>query len=83
MARFVVLKEEKELYVRILPIPEHIVLCLDMGILPTNIIAMHGPFSEDLNRAMFRQYQINTMVTKESGEAGGYWKKLMLRSTKE
>ena len=76
VARFVVLKEEKELYVRILPIPEHIALCLDMGIPPTNIIAMHGPFSEDLNRAMFRQYQINTMVTKESGKAGGVLEKI-------
>jgi len=76
VARFIVLKDEKELYVRILPIPEHIALCLDMGIPPTNIIAMHGPFSEDLNRAMFRQYQINTMVTKDSGEAGGVLEKV-------
>ncbi len=76
VARFVVLKEEKELYVRILPIPEHIALCLDMGIPPTNIIAMHGPFSEDLNRAMFRQYQINTIVTKDSGEVGGVLEKI-------
>ena len=80
---FIVLKDEKELYVRILPIPEHIALCLDMGIPPTNIIAMHGPFSEDLNRAMFRQYQINTMVTKESGEAGGVLKRLMRHAMKE
>jgi len=72
VARFIVLKGEKELYVRILPVPEHIALCLDVGIPPTNIIAMHGPFSEDLNRAMFRQYQINTMVTKDSGAAGGF-----------
>lgn len=76
VARFIVLKDEKELYVRILPVPEHIAVCLDMGIPPTNIIAMHGPFSEDLNRAMFRQYQINTMVTKESGEAGGVLEKI-------
>lgn len=69
--KFIILKDEKELYVRILPVPEHIALCLDMGIPPARIIAMHGPFSEDLNRAMFRQYQINTMVTKESGDAGG------------
>lgn len=76
VARFVVLREEKELYVRILPVPEHIALCLDIGIPPTNIIAMHGPFSEDLNRAMFRQYRINTMVTKESGKAGGVLEKI-------
>ncbi len=76
VARFIVLKDEKELYVRILPIPEHIALCLDVGIPPANIIAMHGPFSEDLNRAMFRQYKINTVVTKDSGEVGGILEKL-------
>lgn len=76
VSRFIVLKDVKELYVRILPIPEHIALCLDMGIPPTNVIAMHGPFSEDLNRAMFRQYQINTMVTKDSGETGGVLEKI-------
>ncbi len=74
--KFIILKDEKELYVRILPVPEHIALCLDMGIPPARIIAMHGPFSEDLNRAMFRQYQINTMVTKESGDAGGAFEKI-------
>lgn len=76
VAKFIILKDEKELYVRILPVPEHIALCLDMGIPPTCIIAMHGPFSEDLNRAMFRQYHISTMVTKDSGEVGGVLEKI-------
>lgn len=76
VAKFILLKDEKELYVRILPVPEHIALCLDMGILPTHIIAMHGPFSEELNRSMFRQYKINTMVTKDSGEVGGVLEKI-------
>ncbi len=76
VSKFIHLKDEKELYVRILPVPDHISLCLDMGIPPANIIAMHGPFSEDLNRAMFRQYQINTMVTKNSGDAGGVLEKV-------
>lgn len=76
VAKFISLKDKKELYVRILPVPEHIALCLDMGIPPTHIIAMHGPFSEDLNRAMFKQYQINTMVTKDSGEVGGVLEKV-------
>ncbi|GAB62854.1 MAG: precorrin-6A reductase [Candidatus Jettenia sp.] len=74
--KFIRLKGEKEVYVRILPIPEHIAFCLDSGVPPMNIIAMHGPFSEDLNRAMFRQYKINTMVTKDSGDAGGVLEKI-------
>ncbi len=76
VAGFIILKDEKELYVRILPVPGHIALCLDMGIPPANIIAMHGPFSEDLNRAMFKQYRVNTVVTKDSGETGGVLEKI-------
>jgi precorrin-6A/cobalt-precorrin-6A reductase len=76
VSKFIHLRGEKELYVRILPVPDHIALCLDMGIPPANIIAMHGPFSEELNRAMFRQYQINTVVTKDSGDAGGVLEKI-------
>ncbi|MBE7444332.1 MAG: precorrin-6A/cobalt-precorrin-6A reductase [Planctomycetia bacterium] len=76
VVKFIPLKNEKELYVRILPVPEHISLCMDMGIPPARIIAMHGPFSEELNRAMFRQYRITTMVTKDSGEVGGVLEKI-------
>ncbi|MDR4508163.1 MAG: precorrin-6A reductase [Candidatus Brocadiaceae bacterium] len=76
VAPFIVLKDKKDLYVRILPISEHIDVCINMGISPKNIIAMHGPFSEDLNRAMFRQYHINTVVTKESGAVGGVSEKI-------
>lgn len=76
VAKFVSLKDEKELYVRILPVPDHIASCLSIGILATHIIAMHGPFSEDLNRAMFKQYHINTMVTKDSGDVGGVLEKI-------
>lgn len=76
VSKFIHVRDKKKLFVRILPVPDHITLCLDMGIPPANIIAMHGPFSEDLNRAMFRQYQINTMVTKDSGDVGGVLEKI-------
>lgn len=32
---------------------------------------MQGPFSEELNLAMIRQWNIACLVTKESGRAGG------------
>ncbi|MCF6159431.1 MAG: precorrin-6A reductase [wastewater metagenome] len=76
VSKFIQLKSKKELYVRILPVPEHITLCINAGIPPMHIIAMHGPFSEDLNRAMFRQYHIHTVVTKDSGDAGGVSEKI-------
>ena len=63
-------------YVRVLPSLESLKLCLDEGIASDHILAMQGPFSEELNLAVMRQYQIRHIVTKESGSAGGYEEKV-------
>jgi precorrin-6Y C5,15-methyltransferase (decarboxylating) len=60
------------LYVRVLPSEESIRLCRDCGIEGKQIIAMQGPFSEEMNEALLKQYAISCMVTKESGSAGGF-----------
>ena len=39
------------------------------------MICMQGPFSADLNAAMFAQTQAAYVVTKDSGQAGGYGEK--------
>ena len=62
-------------YVRVLPAQESIALCRDAGIRPEHIIAMHGPFSLALNCALIGQYDIRHLVTKESGEKGGFQEK--------
>ncbi len=41
-----------------------------------NIVAMLGPFSEELNIAMFRDYQADYVVMKDSGKTGGTLEKL-------
>lgn len=64
------------LYVRVLPSEESIALCKKQGLTGKQIIAMQGPFSEELNMALIRQYQIAYLVTKESGMAGGFWEKV-------
>ena len=72
-------KEEglkERLYVRVLPGRESIRLCEEAGIAGKHIIAMQGPFSEELNTALIRQFSIRCLVTKESGRAGGYEEKL-------
>ncbi len=66
----------KEVFVRILPMPENIRRCLEAGVRPANIIAMQGPFSREFNAAMLRELQIDTMVTKDSGEVGGALEKV-------
>lgn len=64
------------LYVRVLPSLESLSLCMEQGIQGKQIIAMQGPFTEQMNEAMLRQYEIAVLVTKESGKAGGFFEKL-------
>lgn len=64
------------LYARVLPTAESINACLENGFLPHHIIAMHGPFSHELNIAIMRQFDIRLLVTKDGGRAGGYPDKL-------
>ena len=67
---------KKRLYVRVLPGMESLSLCMAQGIEGKQIIAMQGPFSEEMNLALIHQFQISCLVTKESGNAGGYREKL-------
>lgn len=64
------------LYVRVLPGLESISLCYENGITGKQILALQGPFSVEMNEAMIRQYNIQYLVTKESGSAGGFLEKL-------
>lgn len=60
------------LYPRILPSREGIAACEAAGIPHRNIIAMQGPFTQALNEALIRQFQIAYLVTKDGGRAGGF-----------
>ena len=66
----------ERLYVRVLPSMESLRLCQEAGILPSHICAMQGPFSLNLNLALFEELHIRTMVTKDSGAAGGLTEKV-------
>jgi precorrin-6A/cobalt-precorrin-6A reductase len=74
--KFIKLKDKKEIYVRILPMPAHIEQCIKMGIKSSNILALQGPFSLELNKAMFKQYKIDIVITKDSGNVGGVPEKI-------
>ena len=63
-------------FVRILPSPESIDICENCGINPSNIIAMKGPFSYDMNRALMRDLDIRHLFTKDSGHTGGFEEKV-------
>ncbi len=64
------------LFVRVLPGVESIRLCEENGIKGKHIIAMQGPFSLEMNEALIRQFDIRTLVTKESGVPGGFYEKI-------
>lgn len=63
------------LYPRVLPTVAGITACEAAGIPHRNILAMQGPFTLELNRALIRQFSIDFMVTKDGGAAGGFAEK--------
>jgi len=67
---------QTRIVLRILPIAEGVRECLDLGYPSSHLIAMQGPFSEDLNLAMFRNANASILLTKDSGDAGGFQEKL-------
>ena len=56
---------------RVLPMPESLEMCVRHQVPMRDIVAIVGPVSEALNMAMFREYQANYVVMKDSGKAGG------------
>ena len=43
----------------------------------SHVIAMQGPFSRDFNAALYDQFRIRTMVSKDSGQPGGVADKVL------
>lgn len=59
-------------YARVLPMDGSLAVCNAVGLKPAHIIAMQGPFSEELNLAMLCFISAAWLVTKDGGEAGGF-----------
>ncbi len=62
----------RDWFVRITPEPALIRRAIDLGVPREHILAMQGPFSEAFNTALWRDQRIDCVVTKDSGEAGGF-----------
>ena len=65
------LKNLSNIYFRILSRWDMVKRCEDNNILPKNIIAMQGPFTENMNIAMMEQFNIKYLITKKAGDTGG------------
>lgn len=66
----------KVLFARVLPVAEVISECNALGLGIENIIAMKGPFSRNMNRALYEMLQPDVVITKESGSVGGFGEKV-------
>lgn len=73
-------KTEKRVIARVLPDPVVIRQCFDSGLKTKDIIAVQGPFSEEMNAAMLKEYKAEVLVTKDSGSTGGTDTKLAAAS---
>ncbi len=63
---------EQRVYARILPSEASLEACRAAGMKPDHIIAMQGPFSEEINISILRFISAKYMVTKDGGKAGGF-----------
>ncbi len=68
--------EKNNLYIRILPTASSVQKAEELGYAPSKIIAIQGPVGKKLNKAILESYNINFLITKESGETGGEREKI-------
>lgn len=74
---YTVIKNYQErMYVRVLPMQASLCACEEMGIKLSHIIAMQGPFSKEVNRALLSMTKAKYLVTKDSGSNGGFSEKI-------
>ncbi|CAA7600993.1 precorrin-6A reductase [Acididesulfobacillus acetoxydans] len=57
--------------VRVLPEGRLVQKCQNLGMAGRDIVAMQGPFSKELNRALFKAYGTDILMMRDSGSAGG------------
>lgn len=69
--------QNKRLIARVLPDINSLNICLELGFLPRDIIAMQGPFSVEMNKVMYQDFKADVVVTKDSGKTGGADTKLI------
>ena len=73
LGEFAVLRNFPErVWARVLPMKASLEACEAAGVKPSHIFAMQGPFSEEMNLAALRSIRAAWLVTKDTGETGGF-----------
>ena len=67
---------KERIALRVLPMESSLQSALELGYKPANIVCMQGPFSKELNVAILKKFNSKFMVTKDSGEVGGFLEKV-------
>ncbi len=81
LSSFTPLKNFAErVWARVLPMDSSLAACREAGLPPAHIIAMQGPFSEEMNIAVLRSVNAAFLVTKDTGGAGGFDEKISAAS---
>lgn len=68
---------ETRVYARVLSLPSVVQSCGELGFTGSHLICMQGPFSQEMNEAMLRQWDCRYLVTKDTGHAGGFPEKCL------
>lgn len=68
---------QKRIFPRVLPMLEVLESCGVLGFSGKQLISMQGPFSAELNIALINQINARYVVTKDSGETGGFLQKYL------
>lgn len=66
----------ERVWARVLPLESSLKQAEDAGLPPARIIAMQGPFTEEMNEAMIRMTGADYLVSKQSGKIGGFKEKM-------
>jgi precorrin-6x reductase len=69
---FTKMETDTKWFVRLTPDPKMVQRAMDAGIPRTQTCGMQGPFSKEFNLALWKQWNIDCVITKDSGNAGGY-----------
>ena len=67
---------QERIALRVLPMESSLQSAVELGYKPSNIVCMQGPFSKEMNVATLKKFGSKFMVTKDSGEAGGFSEKI-------
>lgn len=74
---FIHIENYKErFYARILPMQDSLKKAIELGFRGSNIICMQGPFDKEMNIATLKMTGAKILVTKDSGDTGGYEAKI-------